>query len=147
MKKTITILMVLAFLTFSKNAVAQSHFFHPTVINSSSCNITVSFLDGGFNVIYSNTFAPGTTVVGCLSGACAWISYSAVGACSLTIACSPGAIDNSYIANCGNCCSLPCTPFNTAEVPSGTFQTYTYPTGNCTKAIDDVEDVFELLLY
>ena len=146
-KLTIISIMVLAFLTLTKNASGQTHYFYPTIVNSSNCNVNVSFLDGGFNVIYSNTFAPGTTLVGCVTGACAWVTYSAVGTCERTIVCGPSVIDNSYISSCGNCCSAPCLPFNTAEIPAANYFTTSYPTGICVSAPLDVEDRFTLLLY
>ena len=146
-KLTIISIMVFSFLTLTKNASGQTHYFYPTVVNSSSCSVTVSFLDGAFNVIYTNSFAPGTTVVGCITGSCAWIAYESVVSCSQTITCAPGAIDNSYISNCGNCCTMPCLPFNTAEIPAATYVTSNYPIGLCVSAPLDAEDRFTLLLY
>ena len=143
------LITVLVLFTLSKNLMAQSHYFKPTVVNSSSCNVTVSFLDGSFNVLYTNSFAPGTTVVSCIIGACAWVKYESIVSCSKTITCAPGAIDNTYILSCGNCCAAPCIPFNTAELPSGSYISCVNTPTNCNTCgnTGDIIDMFTLNLY
>ncbi|NUM32566.1 MAG: hypothetical protein HUU47_09630 [Bacteroidetes bacterium] len=109
MKKTITILMVLAFLTLSKNVVAQSQTLFFNYSNTSNCSWEIRFYDNASNLLYNYTISAGTSG----SSSCA-ISITA--AVSFIRLIETGL--NCQTINFGNC-STGCQQTNIVSICNG----------------------------
>lgn len=147
MKTKILSILFLVLILLPNLSKAQTQYFNPTVVNTTSCNITVSFLDAGLNVLYSASFPPGTTPVGCQVGPCVWVSSDATGSCPITISAVSGSIFNNYVAVCGVCCTPVCFPLGTIEIPAAFYNNYTWPAGSCPVIPGDTEEEFRVSLY
>ena len=107
-KLTIISIMVLAFLTLTKNASAQN--FKASCLNSTSCVITIEYLDASYNVIEQYTCVPGPNGLACTSGTCVYVKIKPHSGGALdwvTLAISGSTVTNySSIYPCGGAAQL-----------------------------------------
>lgn len=124
MKKFLKVPILFFCLGFYNMLTAQSAYYTATINNNTSCNVIVTFMDGGLNVLYSTTVNAGTTpTFTCQSGPCNWISFDAGSlSCPITIPATGGANAN-YVGSCGVCCTPVCVPLSTIDIFGYNFMT------------------------
>ncbi len=121
MKKLLIISSLLAFMAISNSASAQ---FDASVSNTTSCQVQITFKDGGGAILFQYWAVPGPTAVGCTAGTVATIEFSTPLNCLVPIGSAGGTITGIIAlgyCSAGACCTLPCTPFDNLTVtPSST---------------------------